>query len=116
MPGRASFCWMRCLCLCLAVQAGLIGGPPKPVGASDDYLRHCGRCHGADGSGRGPRGERLPGGRIGDPKRPASRDVATVESLILDGRGAMPGFRAKLGVESARKLASHVLNGLPKPR
>lgn len=102
--------------LLLALGVGLLAGPPRAAETGSPFLRHCARCHGSDGSGRGPRGERLSGGRINDPKRLAAQDPEALVALILDGRNAMPGFRARFGADEARKIARHVLNGLPKSR
>lgn len=102
--------------LCLAAAAGLVAGVPKEPEPVAPFLRHCARCHGADGGGRGPRNERLPGGRINEPARLAATDEAALAGLILGGRRAMPGFRGKLTAEEARKIAQQVLNGLGRKR
>lgn len=99
--------------LCLAVLAAAgVAEPPPP----SPYLRHCARCHGGDGGGRGPRGERLPGGRINEPGRLPARTEEDLAALILEGRKGMPGFKAKLGPAEARNLARQVLKGLPRSR
>lgn len=107
---------MRVLPLCLAAAAALVAGAPKDPQPAAPFARLCARCHGADGGGRGPRNERLPGGRISDPGRLAARDEAALANLILEGRGAMPGFRGRLAAGEARKLAREVLNGVGRKR
>ena len=105
---------MRAAILCLAAGAGLLAGAPRDADTPGLYLRHCARCHGGDGSGRGPKGERLPGGRISEPARLADKEENGLVALILQGRKAMPGFRAKLSEAEARKLARRVSKGLTK--
>jgi mono/diheme cytochrome c family protein len=107
---------MRIAVLGLAACLGLVAGAPKGDAELGLYQRHCARCHGADGSGKGPRGERLPGGRISEPARFADPGEDSLLALILDGRRAMPGFKAKIGAVEARKLARQVLKGIPKGR
>jgi mono/diheme cytochrome c family protein len=107
---------MRALLLCLATCSGLAAGTGKAATDPSTFVRLCASCHGQDGGGKGAKGERLPGGRISDPARLASRDEDALTALILSGRRAMPGFRAKLGNEEARKLAKQVLKGLQKTR
>ncbi len=106
---------MRVLPLCLAA-AGLVAAAPKDPPPAAPFSRHCARCHGADGGGRGARNERLPGGRINEPGRLGLKDEAGLAELILGGRGAMPGFRGKLAEEEARKLARQVLDGPVRKR
>ena len=111
-----SFCRMRAAILCLALCPGVQAGAPKDEAGVSPFLRHCARCHGVDGSGKGAKGERLPGGRIAEPARLADKDEESILALILEGRNAMPGFKAKLSAAEARKLAKEVLKGLPKGR
>ncbi len=102
---------MEPLATCLVLAAGLAAGAPKDPPPAAPYVRHCARCHGLDGGGRGARQERLPGGRISDAGRLASREEAALVRLVLEGRGAMPGFRGKLKPEEARALVRQVLDG-----
>lgn len=102
--------------LLAALLALPAGAAPPPREDAALFLRHCARCHGADGNGRGGRGERLPGGRIPDPARLAVHGEEALVKLILDGRRGMPGFRAKLGAGQARALARQLLGGRPAGR
>lgn len=105
---------MRILLGVLLALPAAAASPPREDGAL--FLRHCARCHGADGHGRGSKGERLPGGRIPDPARLAVQGEEALAKLILEGRRGMPGFRAKLGAEQARGLARHLLGRRPSGR
>jgi mono/diheme cytochrome c family protein len=107
---------MRVVMLCLCALSGSFAAAPKNQTDGSLVARHCARCHGADGGGKGLKGERLPGGKISDPKRLIVKDEAALLTLILEGRKAMPGFKAKLGPEEARKLAKQILKGWPKTR
>lgn len=107
---------MRAAIFGLVACSGLLAGAPKVEAEVSPFLRHCARCHGVDGSGKGARGERLPGGRIAEPARLTAKDEESILALILEGRNAMPGFKAKLSAVEARKLAKQVLKGLPKGR
>lgn len=107
---------MEWLPLILLAASGLVAGAPKNPEVANPFVRHCARCHGSDGGGRGPKGERLPGGRISDPGRLTIKDEAGLATLILDGKKGMPGFKAKLEPEEARKLAVQVLKGASRNR
>ena len=107
---------MEWLPLILLAASGMVAGAPRNSEVASPFVRHCARCHGTDGGGRGPKGERLPGGRISEPSRLTTKDEAGLTELILEGRKGMPGFKAKLAPEEARKLAIQVLKGLQKSR
>ena len=113
---RGSFCGMEWLPLILLAASGLVAGAPRNSEVVSPFVRHCARCHGADGGGRGPKGERLPGGRISELGRLTTKDEAGLIGLILEGRKGMPGFKAKLEPEEARKLAVQVLKGASRNR
>jgi mono/diheme cytochrome c family protein len=72
------------------------------------FQEQCAVCHGHDGTGRGPTGGRLGGGSLGAGRREGRTSEADPTALILQGRGAMPGFRRQLSEAEARRLVATV--------
>ncbi len=82
------------------------------------YLERCAVCHGHDGTGRGPNGGRLGGRNLADARWEAKQQEADLVASILQGKGAMPGFRRQLSEAEARRLVAGVirpLGGRKKP-
>jgi mono/diheme cytochrome c family protein len=82
----------------LVALAGLALGAKPSKRLSDDargqelYERHCIQCHGAGGAGDGPASAAMVA-RVPDLRgKLDSPDVETLGRLVLDGKGAMPGF------------------------
>lgn len=73
------------------------------------FLQRCAACHGSDGTGRGPNGDRLGGRNLSDARWLAKQKEADLVASILKGRGAMPGFRRQLSEAEAKRLLSGVL-------
>jgi mono/diheme cytochrome c family protein len=80
------------------------------------YLERCAVCHGHDGTGRGPNGGRLGGGNLADARREGKAQEQALLASILDGKGAMPGFRRQLSEAEARQLLASVLRPLTARR
>jgi mono/diheme cytochrome c family protein len=68
------------------------------------FQERCAVCHGPDGSGRGPGGARLGGRNLTDARWAAKQEEPVLVTSILQGRGAMPGFRRQLSEAEARRL------------
>jgi len=73
------------------------------------YQERCAVCHGHDGTGRGPNGGRLGGRNFQDARWEAKQQEADLVTSILQGKGAMPGFRRQLSVSEARRLVAKVI-------
>ncbi len=76
------------------------------------YQERCAVCHGHDGTGRGPNGARLGGPSLKETRREAKRPEADLVASILQGKGAMPGFRRQLSEAEARRLVTGVIRPL----
>jgi mono/diheme cytochrome c family protein len=73
------------------------------------YQERCAVCHGQDGTGRGTNGGKLGGGNLADTRREAKVPEDDLVALILDGKGAMPGYRRQLSEAEARRLLASVV-------
>jgi mono/diheme cytochrome c family protein len=88
---------------------------PTKVPSADErgkelYERHCLACHGPKGAGDGA----LAGAIGGVPDFSAgygSRDEKTLPSVVLYGKGKMPGFETSFGESDAAKVTRY-LGGL----
>jgi len=60
-----------------------------------DYKTNCALCHGPDGSGKTPTGKALKVKDLGSPEVQALTD-AQLSTVIANGKGKMPPFKAKL--------------------
>ncbi|HTL99003.1 MAG TPA: cytochrome c [Holophagaceae bacterium] len=95
--------------LCLAT-AGL--GAATLDGAQDLkalFSRSCAVCHGEDGSGRGPNGQRLGGKDLANARWQARTRDSEMVKAILKGKGAMPAFGAQMSEADALKLVTEVI-------
>jgi mono/diheme cytochrome c family protein len=73
------------------------------------YQERCAVCHAQDGTGRGPNGGKLGGGNLADTRREAKGPEDGLVASILDGKGAMPGYRRQLSEAEARRLLASVV-------
>jgi mono/diheme cytochrome c family protein len=115
--GRSAALTMRrltgALLIAGAAQAGACAspgddpGPPVAVDPAVLYVRHCARCHGADG--RGNPEARLPVvvRSFADPAL-QGRSVEAIERVILEGNGQMPPFGASLSQPKVQALTGYV--------
>ena len=103
--------------LLMAISTGLSARPLVPaMSAADDtaelkalYARSCAVCHGEDGSGRGPSGQRLGGKDIANPRWQARTRDSQMVGAILKGKGAMPAFSSLISEVDALKLVTSVI-------
>jgi mono/diheme cytochrome c family protein len=73
------------------------------------FQERCAVCHGHDGTGRGPNGGRLGGRNFQDARWEAKQREADLVASILQGKGAMPGFRRQLSEAEVRRLVAGVV-------
>ncbi len=77
----------------------------------DLFGKKCLACHGADGAGHKPMGEKL---KVPD-LRKTTLTEAEIERVIADGRGRMLPSRDKMTPEQIAAIAAYVKNGLAAP-
>jgi len=73
------------------------------------FQERCAVCHGHDGTGRGPNGIKLGGRNFQDARWEAKQQEADLVASILQGKGAMPGFRRQLSEAEAHRLVTSVI-------
>jgi mono/diheme cytochrome c family protein len=78
------------------------------------YRYSCAQCHGLDGTAKGPGGVKLPGRILSDKKWLAKQQEETLLASILNGKGAMPGFKYKLSLEDAKRMISEIIRPMAR--
>ena len=73
------------------------------------FQRTCAACHGPDGSGRGPGGQKLPGRVLSDARWQGSKKDADLVKSILKGKGGMPSFQSQLSEAEVEKLVTEII-------
>ena len=73
------------------------------------FNRSCAACHGEDGSGRGPNGQRLGGKDLANPRWQVRTRDSQMAEIILRGKGPMPAFGSLMSETEALKLVSEVI-------
>ncbi len=95
-----------------AVLAVLSLLAPLAPAAADDaaamFALKCSVCHGKDGKGQNPMGQKL---GVKDLAQTAL-SAAEIEKMIADGKGKMTGFRGKIADAEIKSLAAWVKAGL----
>lgn len=76
------------------------------------FLRTCATCHGADGSGRAPTGQRLVGRALADAKWQARQKDSDLVKVIYLGKGAMPGYKGQLTEDEVKQMVADVVRPL----
>jgi cytochrome c6 len=99
----------RTLLLPALLASGARSLPAQAKDLKAFYLRSCATCHGADGSGRGPMGQRLEGRPLADPKWQARQKDSDLVKIIYLGKGAMPGFKGKLSEEEVKAMVLDII-------
>jgi len=77
------------------------------------FHSQCVMCHGADGTGNTPVGKVMHIPNLASPEVQKNTD-AQLTSIIENGKGKMPAFKAKLKPEQIKDLVSYVRE-LAKP-
>jgi mono/diheme cytochrome c family protein len=77
------------------------------IDAAPIYKSNCAMCHGADGSGQTPAGKamKVRDLRSADVQKMTDKELAAV---IADGKGKMPGYKAKLGPSDIDALVAYI--------
>ena len=94
--------------LVLAIGCGDVSGPVKPIEGQVLYEQYCARCHGHDGK---PVGKGV--GAIDFSNRAVvdQRSDEALKGVIMQGRGAMPGFGMQF-TDAAMMVLIAYLRGL----
>jgi mono/diheme cytochrome c family protein len=100
----------RSAALLLAILCAPVSAEVRDLKAF--YHERCAVCHGHDGTGRGPNGGRLGGRNLTDGHWEAKQQAADLVASVLQGKGAMPGFRRQLSEAEARRLVASVIRPL----
>ncbi len=97
--------------LVLLAATGLAAQSPKDTAKDMKalYQRSCAMCHGEDGSGRGPNGQRLGGKDLANPRWQARTRDSQMVNAILKGKDSMPAFGAQMSEADALKLVTEVI-------
>lgn len=92
----------------VALVALSAAAPVLAVDAAALYASKCAACHGKDGKGT-PAGKSMGAKDLATEK---SEPVQEIAEDIANGKGKMPGFKAKLSREEIDALANYVKAGL----
>lgn len=82
-----------------------------PLAAAADnaavYKAKCAVCHGADGAGQTPMGKKM---NLRDLRSPEvqKQSNADLTKIIADGKGKMPGYKAKLSADEIKGLVEYM--------
>jgi len=100
---------MRVISLLVFALLAAACGPPRPLTPEVSYDYFCARCHGDDGTGDprtvglNPKLDLIASDMI------TSRDRDAIRQRIVQGEGAMPGFREKLEPDEIDDLVAYTL-------
>ena len=86
----------------------LLSSPVKAQETGESLFKgKCAMCHGPDGAGKTPMGEKLkiPDMHSADVQKKSDADLKTV---IAKGKDKMPGYETKLSKEQIDKLVSYI--------
>ena len=84
----------------------------KTVAVAELFRNNCARCHGMDGRGDTPQGEKYQVPDFTDKewwrKDPASKTSSALTSIVARGKEEMPAFGKTLSPAEIKQLVSHV--------
>ena len=101
------------ICVVALVSAVLFVSTASAVAAQDDseavqlYSARCASCHGSDGMGKTPVGQRISLPDLGGEQVQKQSDAQILE-LVSDGHGRMPGHEESLTSGQMKKIVAHV--------
>jgi cytochrome c6 len=87
-----------------------------PLAAAADnaavYKAKCAACHGADGAGQTPMGKKM---NLRDLRSPEVQKQSNAElhKIIADGKGKMPGYKAKVSADELKGLVEYMRELVP---
>jgi cytochrome c6 len=87
-----------------------------PLAAAADnaavYKAKCAACHGADGAGQTTMGKKM---NLRDLRSPEVQKQSNADLLkiITDGKGKMPGYKAKLSADELKGLVEYMRELVP---
>jgi len=85
-----------------------LAAPAAADDAAAMFAQKCSVCHGKDGKGQIPMGQKLGVKDLTQTKLSATE----LEKMISDGKGKMAGFRGKIADAEIKALAAYVKGGL----
>ncbi|HTP49061.1 MAG TPA: c-type cytochrome [Anaeromyxobacteraceae bacterium] len=94
--------------LVAAALLSLVAPAARGDEAAATFQAKCAVCHGKDGKGQNPMGQKLGVKDLTVTKL----SQADVEKTITDGKGKMTGFKGKLSDAEIKAMASFVKGGL----
>ena len=102
VTGLAVLTMALALLLALQTRAGAAAS-----GAEAAYKAKCAACHGADGGGKTPIGQKLGLRDLRSPEVQKQSD-AQLTAVIGKGKEKMPGFEKSLGADQVKQLVAYV--------
>jgi mono/diheme cytochrome c family protein len=76
-------------------------------GAEATYKAKCAACHGADGGGKTPMGQKLGLRDLRSPEVQSLSDDQLLE-IIAKGKNKMPGYEKSLGAEACKQQVTYM--------
>jgi cytochrome c6 len=91
----------------LAMFVASVAAADAAPGAAETYKAKCASCHGADGSGQTTVGKSM---KVRDLRSAEVQKLtdSDLQKLIADGKGKMPGYKAKLSVADISSLVAYI--------
>jgi cytochrome c6 len=99
---------IRLAAVLAALSLLALAAPATADDAAAMFAQKCSVCHGKDGKGQIPMGQKLGVNDLTQTKLSA----ADLEKMIADGKGKMTGFRGKIADAEIKALAAWVKGGL----
>ena len=100
---------MKRLAAALAAVSPLaLAAPAAADDAATMFAQKCSVCHGKDGKGQIPMGQKLGAKDLTQTRLSA----AEIEKTIAEGKGKMAGFRGKVADAEIKALAAFIKGGL----
>jgi cytochrome c6 len=97
---------LACGAVAILFNFQLVAAPQAGTGA-DLYKSRCAMCHGADGAGKTPMGQKQ-GVRDLTSQEVQKQTDAQLTEVINKGKGKMPGYADKLKPEQVKDLATYL--------
>ncbi len=99
---------IRLAAVLAALSLLALAAPAAADDASAMFAQKCAACHGKDGKGQVPMGQKLGVNDLTQTKLSA----AEIEKMIAEGKGKMTAFRGKIADAEIKALAAWVKGGL----